>query len=234
MMRSIAKYPWPSDVSFIPFVGEQYHQGMAGHRVLLLGESHYRNEGATSSPEITRQFTIDEFSGMASPDRKPRFGGYYDAVDRILLQRESYSADEAASAWRRISFVNLSQEFTRDEDARRPTPNALQKGSDILKIRILPVLRPTVILVLGKKAWDGLSHGTKSDLAPYSALHVNRHGGARKYAAQREVWLLEFDGGAAWMTWVYHPSWHIDHWSDRAGALQHLLKLPTAPSRDQP
>lgn len=52
---------WPDAVAFVPYVGSRYLEGFGGRRVLLLGESHYREDGWTSDPALTRPFTRDTF-----------------------------------------------------------------------------------------------------------------------------------------------------------------------------
>lgn len=90
------------------------------------------------------------------------------------------------------------------------------------------MLRPDVVLVLGRTAWRIFSHGKLAPgLEPFIAQQARRGEGKgkRRYIESREIWSLDYEGGSALMTWVYHPSWHVDTWQDRAGALRHLLAL---------
>lgn len=224
---SLPDEAWPSEVAFIPFVGPRYVEGWGGHRVLLLGESHYRKEGKTERPEDTRPFTKGEFSPLAAPQRNERWGGFWDALDRLLLNKDDYDASEAAEAWSKTAFANQCQVFAGSAANQRPLARDMAAGGDILHEHVLPILRPTVILVLGRFTWRTLRHGTPMpQLKPYLAYGVHRHGGSR-HLKERSIWRIDYRGGSAWMTWVYHPSWHIDTWQDRAGALRHLLWLPS-------
>lgn len=221
-------HQWPNEVRFIPYWRDLYWGGTEGRRVLLLGESHYRTVGASDSLELTRPFTQDHFREMALPVRNGRDGPFFKALDLILTGRQDFQLQDAAEAWRRVAFLNLSQAFAGSQANHRPRNEALRDGGDVLVRDILPVLRPDVVLVLGRTAWRLFSHGKVSpDLEPFIARLVNRGEGRgkRRYIESREIWSLDYAGGSALMTWVYHPSWNVDTWQDRAGALNHLISL---------
>lgn len=61
---------WPDAVAFVPYVGSRYLEGFGGRRVLLLGESHYREDGWTDDPALTRPFTRKTFGDMETCERK--------------------------------------------------------------------------------------------------------------------------------------------------------------------
>lgn len=219
-------HQWPNTVRFIPYWGELYGEGMDGQRVLLLGESHYRREGLSDALDVTRPFTHNIFCDMAKEVRKESDGPFFKALDLVLTGREDFQLQEAAEDWKRVAFVNLSQAFAGSEASHRPRNRALRDGGHVLVRDILPVLRPDVVLVLGRTAWRLFSHGKlEPGLEPFIAQHVNGGGRKRRYIESREIWSLDYRGGSALMTWVYHPSWNIDTWQDRAGALGHLVAL---------
>lgn len=222
---TISDEEWPAEVAFLPFVGRRYKDGWNGHRVLLLGESHYRKAGMTDLPEHTRPFTRNEFKPLAEPGRTERWGKFWNALDRLLVGQERYEPTEAARAWERVAFVNQCQIFAGTAANHRPSATSMREGGNVVHEHVLPRLKPTVVLVLGRFTWDTLRHGIHApSVQPYLANDVHRNG-RRRYKELREVWQLDYVGGAAWMTWVYHPSWHIDTWQDRARALHHLLDL---------
>lgn len=224
--QSLAGYQWPDAVRFIPYWGDLYWEGMDGVRVLLLGESHYRKEGLSDALEVTRPFTQDTFREMATEVRKAGDGPFFKALDLLLNGRQDFQLQEAAEAWRRVAFLNLSQAFAGSQASHRPRNQALRDGGNVLVRDILPVLRPHVVLVLGRTAWRLFSHGKQHPgLEPFNARHVNRGEGKRRYIESREVWSLDYEGGSALMTWVYHPSWHVDTWQDRSAALRHLIAI---------
>lgn len=221
----LTNHPWPDAVRFIPYWGDLYWEGMDGERVLLLGESHYRKEGLSDSLEVTRPFTQEHFREMASPVRKHE-GPFFNALDLVLVGQRDFELQEAADAWKRVAFMNLSQSLAGSQANHRPRNEALREGGDVLVRDILPVLKPTVVLVLGRITWRLLSHGRREPtLRPFVAIDVNRMNGRRRYVEERDVWSLDYKGGSALMTWVYHPSWNVDTWRDRSAALRHLIAL---------
>ncbi len=222
----LADEDWPAEIAFLPYIGDRYWQGVDGQRVLLLGESHYRTEGWTNDPDFTRRFTRDTFADLATLERRPGGGRFFGPIDRILVGKAEFPDREAIDAWRHVSFVNLSQQFAGSAARQRPTGEQLRRGGDILVRSILPILRPAVVLVLGRTAWRAFNDGQPApELPAFVASQVNRTGRKRRYIEDREVWRLGYEGGTAVMTWVYHPSWHVDSWQDRAGALRHLLAI---------
>lgn len=216
---------WPQELAFVPYVGQRYLEGWNGHRVLLLGESHYRKEGLTDRPEDTRPFTKNEFAPMANPGRTERWGGFWDALDRVLVGEQDYTPSQAAAAWERVAFVNQCQVLAGTKSFHRPSARAMGEGCDLLQRHVLPLLQPTIVLVLGRFTWRTLRHGKH---APEFKSFVAEGVRGNRYQKERSIWRIGYEGGTALMTWVYHPSWHIDTWEDRAGALRYLLKPSTS------
>lgn len=221
---NLGEHQWPDTVRFLPYWGDRYWDGMDGQRILLLGESHYRKEGMSDSLDVTRPFTRDVFRGMAEPIRHPEDGPFFKALDSVLTADGKPDAQEAADAWRRVAFANLSQAFAGSQANQRPRNKELLAGGDVLVEEILSILKPTVVLALGRTTWRLLRHGRREEgLPPFLAREVNRLNGRRRYIERRDIWSLDYAGGSALMTWVYHPSWNVDTWQDRALALHHLI-----------
>lgn len=220
----ILEFDYPVEVAFLPYEGSEYQRRFCKHRVLLLGESHYDSKGEGNGPEVTRGYTREEFGDLAKIDGQKRL---FPCLDQMLVGTENPTPEEAAAAWCRVAYINLSQRFAPNVPGRRSAPlSDLRTGEELLAKHVLPRLRPTVIVVLGRKTWRAIQRAKEvPDLEPYQAECVNR-GGRRRYVERREIYRLSYEGGSAWMTWLYHHSVNIEHWSDRARALRHLLKLP--------
>ncbi|HYQ24392.1 uracil-DNA glycosylase family protein [Stenotrophomonas sp.] len=216
---------WPEEIAFVPYVGKRYLGGFEGRRVLLLGESHYRSEGIDNDPLITRPFTRRTFDDMQTCTREGG-GKFFNELDRLLTNQTDPSLPLAADAWQQVAFCNLSQRFAGTASGHRPSSDDFREGSDVLLKYILPILRPDVILVLGRTAWRRFNHGKLADHPVFLAPRANSAERRRRYLEERELWTLEYGHGVAWMTWVYHPSWSIDRWEDRAAALRYLLDCP--------
>lgn len=198
---------WPAELGFIPFVGRKYEDGFVdGARVLLLGESHYREDGVDNSPQVTRPFTRDVFGSQNEPVRAVDEKKYFLTLDRLLTGEALPAPAEGAARWHSVAFMNLLQEFAGTKSGDRPTDRQGRAGTDVLVEHGLPLLQPDVILVLGHEAWRQLRAGAlRKDLTPFDAAHVSPH-----HTREREIWELPYAGGRALMTWVYHPSWNYD------------------------
>lgn len=212
---------WPAEIGFVPFVGPRYEEGIDGARVLLLGESHYRKEGLDNSPEITRPYTRTVFGDRTEPTRTAGDGRYFPPLDRLLTNNAAPPNKQAAAAWEKVAFSNLIQEFVGASAGGSRTGTQFRNGTRVHVEHVLPVLRPDVILVLGRATWRGFDAGSiRNDLQPYYAKHVRS-----RHQAYREIWSLPYKNGEALMTWTYHPSRSVDTWADMAGALQHIAAL---------
>lgn len=211
---------WPGELGFVPFVGRRYEEGVGGVRVLLLGESHYRVEGADNTAEITRDFTRTTFADRIEPQRNAGAGRFFPPLDRLLTGNAEPSASEAAAAWERIAFTNLVQEFAGTRAGDRPDESQFKDGSRRI-MHALRLLRPDIVLVLGRRTWTGFDAGARCvEMPGFSAERVRD-----KHHREREVWRLSYPGGDALMSWVYHPSRAIDDWRDMNAVLNHLLSL---------
>ncbi len=56
-------HPWPDAVRFVPYWGDLYGEGIQGKRVLLLGESHYREAGIHDPQSLVNALTKVLFNG---------------------------------------------------------------------------------------------------------------------------------------------------------------------------
>jgi hypothetical protein len=210
---------WPQSLGFVPFVGAKYEEGLEGARVMLLGESHYREEGADNCSGVTRAFTRDVFGSLETPVRKPGDGRYFPPLDRILTGKERPSLEESAAAWERISFANLVQEFAGERPGQRPTSRQFKEGAERI-MDAIDVLKPDVILALGRATWNSFTRGDFRNDLPSLDVEVRGH-----YARLRRVWGVPYAGGGALMSWVYHPSRAIDPWQNGFKVLRHLISL---------
>ncbi|MEA9652035.1 hypothetical protein VDF13_18220 [Xanthomonas campestris pv. raphani] len=153
---------WSDALAFVPYVGSRYLKGFGGRRVLLLGESHYRENGWTDDPALTRPFTRDTFGDMETCERKGG-GKFFDELDRLLTGNGTPALSDATEAWKRVAFCNLSQRFAGTAAGHRPLGSDFKDGGEILVNAILPILQPDVILVLGRTAWRMFAHGERTD-----------------------------------------------------------------------
>ena len=165
---------------FLPWIGGEYGR-CAGPKVLVFGDSHYcgcapcvaadkcgvRGTGAGmthdemySYMEDCVCFTRRIVSGYLRfrQGKAERDGlwmtGTYMSFEKIFLHRPFVSPEESVKLWNRIAFCNFLQTAISDSpDNRSYTDEDYAKSSPIAS-GIVEVLRPDVVIVWGRRAYD--------------------------------------------------------------------------------
>lgn len=205
---------WPDEVGFVPFVGDRYEQGIDGLRVLILGESHYaKDDKPRPSGNAKRRFTISEFAEAANEHRTNRaWGTFSRRCDSIVSRVVEPTPLQAALAWKQVAFANYVQDFAGDGARQRPTGPQWTQARNVFPV-LLERLKPNMILALGRQLWDHMP-GVKTALPAIAAPR-----------SPRTVWRMDYQGGHALMSWVYHPSWPNDSVATYVHVMQSLLRL---------
>lgn len=130
---------------FRPWIGPSYRSpGFCGHRILILGESHYG-----MPEEEAPSFTIECIEDMAKAERGH---GFFTKTAKLFLERESgvpLSQSERSTFWDSVAFFNYVQSFPSTTARRRPTPAMWQLASTVFPL-VMRELQPSFVLVLGK------------------------------------------------------------------------------------
>ena len=134
-------------VQFHPWIGERYDgENRFGVRVLVLGESHYGEEGRekpTETTEVVRWFT----QGGGNRRR------FFTVIANVLRGQRGWIDDsELARVYQEIAFYNLVQTFVGDAPRRDPTFRQWVDAQAPLRT-VLAALRPDAVLVLGLELW---------------------------------------------------------------------------------
>ncbi len=188
---------WAKEVGFLPYVGSDYAEGIDGVRVLLLGESHYiADEASIAKAGGLRFYTRYIFEDCAR-DGARTWGTFFRRLDSIVARKVDPSDDEAASGWNRIAFANFVQKPVGNGARIRPDSGGWESGRRAFP-HLLGTLAPHVILVVGRQAFnqtpDAPGRRIGEITVPSSGI-------------PRSLWEMDYAGGTALMTWVYHPSW---------------------------
>lgn len=208
---------WPEAISFVPFVGEAYDQGLDGAHVLLLGESHYIRGEGDSSADAGRAYTQSIFLGVdteESFEERMSWGKFFTRLDQIVARSRSPSGSSAANAWKHMAFANFVQGTVGSSRASRPTTKLWDSGKAAFPV-LLEMLKPNVILVLGKMTFDRCPNLDGERIGKLSSPSSSK---------PRDLWRMRYTGGAALMSWVYHPSWNMDSQETRIDIFQKLLR----------
>jgi len=140
---------------FQPWVGKDYwDKGLAGRRLLILGESHYGEKGS-------------EYPGFTSEVVKEwgqnKRAAFFTKICNLCLNKEdnSVSDEERSDFWEKVSFYNYIQELLPGPRCR-PTEEMWAAGATPF-LQVVKDLKPNLILVLGKEL-EGHLPGIEKDL----------------------------------------------------------------------
>jgi hypothetical protein len=200
----------PSQVRFLPFEGVHYEHGFrSGLKLLLLGESHYgEDRGAAMTRHWLRLHEEGETGNRSMTWTK---------CETLM----SYCSNhDPRSLWERIAFANFVQISLEDQHCR-PEPDHWKTGWDAFP-ELLTIVKPDVMLVLGKTVWDELPW---DDRQPSAFQH---HPELRTGDDQWGVVYARQDGGHTIAGFVYHPS--HPGWSAKAW-YPHVERLLSAAER---
>ena len=131
-------------LTFEPWIGDKYrNEGLNGLNLLILGESHYGEEG-TERPGFTRHVVR-----KWGQENRHRF--FTTTAKVVLGLGSSYiSNSKRADFWDRVAFANYIQTFVAEdaESRKRPTDEMWQEAQEALPITIEKT-SPDAIVVLG-------------------------------------------------------------------------------------
>ena len=135
-------------LTFLPFVGKDYHSGgIFGRKLMVMGDSHY---GSVPSPDITRQvlgWYLDasvECEGWMNTFLK---------FERSLVGKET-TAQDSRKIWDSVLFYNYLQVLL--SGPREAGTDQQYKDSSAAFYEVLNQYRPDLLIVWGKRVWQKL------------------------------------------------------------------------------
>ena len=134
--------------TFDPWVGSKYRaEGLAGTRVLILGESHYGEPGSECAT-----YTIDVVRTWAQAKRNRFFTVTHKLVSGY--PPGSWVPDsERIEFWERVAFYNYVQSLTGPAPRYRPTERMWEDAAPIF-LHTVRELEPHVVVMLGLELHD--------------------------------------------------------------------------------
>jgi hypothetical protein len=174
---------------FQPWVGDRYADGtgLAGRRVLLLGESHYPWPEGEARPD---QATIDTVKHWCLGPRRARF---FTVTQRAVSTALSLPAVSREEFWHSVAFYNYVQEWVGSGARQRPTDENWASGRGPLR-DVVAELRPERVVVLGKELWEHMDR-------PDSTTTTTASNGAAM-----EIRVYRGGSHSALTAMVHHPS----------------------------
>lgn len=206
---------WSPQINFIPLVGPRYDEGLTqGVRVLILGESHYRED--LQDPDPDRGCTHRNFQGYLEGCDLTGESQFFQKLPKIVTRQLTPTQAESVFAWERVAYANAVQSFVSGPSTS-PTDEQFSAAGPALK-ELAAALKPQAILMLGKRLWDGIPPdvGVWSNEPPIAAEKENRR-----------IWLVPTGDAFARVSWIFHPSRHTESIESAIGVFEKLLERCT-------
>lgn len=139
-----------SKINFTPFVGNEYFKQSS--KILILGESHYRQEKFGTE----REYTINVVKRLGKRINGERHA-FFTKIAKILSRKPyaNLSNMDAQAFWETVAFYNYVQSFVGTKPKERPTPKMFEDSQYAMK-EILFSLKPDIIVVLGVELYKNL------------------------------------------------------------------------------
>lgn len=146
-------------VKFAPWVGENYHKGFRlgdqGPRMklLILGESHY---DAWDHWAFTRDVVMRQWGQGSCRMRRPRLmNDFFPRVEQLVMGKQGREEEcEIKEFYGQIAFYNYVRE-SMSTGSKRPSGKQFASSHSAF-LRVLGMLTPDVVLVLGFELWNRL------------------------------------------------------------------------------
>lgn len=139
-------------LTFLPWEGKVYAtQGIAGTRLLILGESHYFDKPLPVSD--SRTFTQYSIRTWAMPSKKT--ARVFTIAERAVLRAAGLTGVTREEFWNSVSFYNYLTVVLR-HPREQPQPETWAHSADQFRI-VLDAVAPQAVLVLGKRLLAHLS-----------------------------------------------------------------------------
>jgi hypothetical protein len=190
-VRIIQKYHF---VKSHPHIGKDYCCGISGLRILILGESHYRENGKGLYERYTRDVVHER---KESANTKRFFGRIADLFE---IEDDAF--------WNQVAFYNYIQ-VSLPRARIRPEEDMWRGGLRAFR-EVLARLSPQFILVLGKALWENLP-GPEQEQLFISNVNVSSAYGEQTGCLYRTAQ----DGGRVLLFAISHPSsfgWTVEKW----------------------
>lgn len=138
-----------TNITFLPWVGNDYSKAYYGKRVMVLGESHY-----CAVEDVRLTMTTDVLRTVFDPAAE--FEGYMNTFTKFAraLDGTDVGRTEQECVWQRVMFYNYVQ--VPMTYARVSPTTAQFRSSDDAFFTILEQYRPEKIIVWGSRLYNNL------------------------------------------------------------------------------
>jgi hypothetical protein len=145
-------------ITFQPFIGENFHSQKK--KVLLLGDSHYCNNGCKGSSienchDCCPNFTKDVVKEFLERGYQQGKGKALPNFTNVYYGNNEVAEGERKNLWNTFAFYNFVQRSMPGEASENPIKEDYE-NSAVAYFEVLEELKPDLIVVFGKTLWDRL------------------------------------------------------------------------------
>jgi hypothetical protein len=133
-----------TNIKWKPFIGDKYHYGINGKKILIIGESHYHN-GTTKSIEKVNKSNFTNLVVQEMAIKKNYWSTkFFQNLHRTLKGTDDFNG---LTFWNKLSFYNFIQR-AMNSNKERPKKLDFIKGWDCF-FNVLEDLKPSICLFAG-------------------------------------------------------------------------------------
>lgn len=137
-------------LNWLPWVGREYFG--SGHRILIVGESHYLTGSEKNLQEVSQQdFTRNVIQTKCIDDKK-KTQPTFDNLARCLFGDEIMEREKRMEVWKHLAFYNFVQRPMKT-NKKRPKPKDMEIGWKVFA-ELIKILKPTHCIFIGFAAAD--------------------------------------------------------------------------------
>jgi len=189
-------------VRFLPWEGDFYSAGLSGgQKLLVIGDSHYFSNGdrERAKPSITNELIQECVDGKGYV--------FFKEIHRVLaVSLAGRSSEQNGEFWTypMVSFYNY---LTCDQltDGSGGQTRKMYTESETAMLAVLQDLKPTHVLILGRKVWGYFLASTlkKNSILRGEGRKVDWHGVGNNFDC---IWDYDLGGLHFQAAHIYHPS----------------------------
>ncbi len=143
-----------SEIFFKPFVGKSYEKGLFGKRVMILGESHYGEDGEGFTCDMTQAVLKIYLEYRLNKNGKhQRWMNTFLKFERSLVDRKT-EGKESEKIWNSLIFYNYLQEPM--SGPRKVGTKEQYKNAENAFFEVVEDKQPEYIIVWGKRLYNSM------------------------------------------------------------------------------
>lgn len=161
------------NINFLPWQGKNFAQGYRGKKILVLGESHYTEDGKgwQSITQDVMERYINYITG-----KSPFEARWMNTFTKFAkaFQNGEMSNEEVAQFWQGVVFYNFVQFPT---SGPRVAPTAQQFADSEKAFReVFAQYKPDIVIAWGGRLWENISSELKAQFPMMFVMHPSASG----------------------------------------------------------